>query len=69
MSQDILKLEYITASICKQACTGMSEVMKTEVFDTCSTAGIIERTGQVKNHDNRVFQDGIFIIEKAGKKI
>ncbi|MDD5499792.1 MAG: 50S ribosomal protein L6 [Candidatus Nanoarchaeia archaeon] len=33
------------------------------------TAGIIEKTCQVKNYDRRIFQDGIYIIEKDGKKI
>ena len=33
------------------------------------TAGIIEKTGQITIHDRRIFQDGIYIIEKAGKKI
>jgi len=33
------------------------------------TAGIIEKAGQVKGHDNRIFQDGIFMIEKAGNQI
>jgi large subunit ribosomal protein L6 len=33
------------------------------------TAGIIEKTSQVRMHDRRVFQDGIYIIEKVGKKV
>jgi len=33
------------------------------------TAGIIEKVSQIKFHDRRVFQDGIYIIEKDGLKI
>jgi large subunit ribosomal protein L6 len=33
------------------------------------TAGIIEKTCQIRNHDRRIFQDGIYIIEKEGIKI
>jgi large subunit ribosomal protein L6 len=33
------------------------------------TAGIIEKVSQIKFHDRRVFQDGIYITEKDGKKI
>ncbi len=33
------------------------------------TAGIIEKTGQITMHDRRVFQDGIYIVEKAGEKV
>ncbi|MDD4353310.1 MAG: 50S ribosomal protein L6 [Candidatus Nanoarchaeia archaeon] len=33
------------------------------------TAGIIEKVCQIKIHDRRIFQDGIYIIEKDGKKI
>ena len=33
------------------------------------TAGIIEKTCQIRIHDRRVFQDGIYITEKDGKKI
>lgn len=32
------------------------------------TAGIIEKTAQIRMHDRRVFQDGIYITRKAGKK-
>ncbi|MBN1923923.1 MAG: 50S ribosomal protein L6 [Nanoarchaeota archaeon] len=30
------------------------------------TAGIIEKTGQIRIHDRRIFQDGIYLIKKAG---
>ncbi|MFA5302958.1 MAG: 50S ribosomal protein L6 [Candidatus Nanoarchaeia archaeon] len=33
------------------------------------TAGIIEKVSQIKIHDRRIFQDGIYIIEKDGYKI
>jgi len=33
------------------------------------TAGIIEKTVQIKLHDRRIFQDGIYITEKAGNKV
>lgn len=33
------------------------------------TAGIIEKVSQIKIHDRRIFQDGIYIIEKDGRKI
>ena len=33
------------------------------------TAGIIEKVSQIKIHDRRIFQDGIYIIEKDGKRI
>jgi large subunit ribosomal protein L6 len=33
------------------------------------TAGIIEKISQIKFHDRRVFQDGVYITEKDGKKI
>ena len=34
-----------------------------------TTAGVIEKTGQIRIHDRRIFQDGIYIIEKVDKKI
>lgn len=37
--------------------------------DAGMTAGIIEKTCQIKIHDRRIFQDGIYIIEKDGRKI
>jgi large subunit ribosomal protein L6 len=33
------------------------------------TAGIIEKISQIRIHDRRIFQDGIYIIEKDGYKI
>ncbi len=33
------------------------------------TAANIEKIAQVRNKDKRIFQDGIFMIEKAGKEI
>lgn len=44
-------------------------VESTSKEDAGMTAGIIEKTGQIKFHDRRIFQDGIYIIEKEGKKL
>lgn len=33
------------------------------------TAGIIEKTAQIRIHDRRIFQDGIYMVKKAGKKV
>lgn len=33
------------------------------------TAGIIEKSSRRSKFDSRIFQDGIYMIEKAGKKI
>jgi large subunit ribosomal protein L6 len=51
----IIKDEILVESMDKEA-SGM-------------TAGIIEKTCQIKIHDRRIFQDGIYIIEKDGKRI
>ncbi|MDO8633822.1 MAG: 50S ribosomal protein L6 [archaeon] len=37
--------------------------------DTGQTAANIEKVTRVKGKDTRVFQDGIYIVEKAGKKV
>ncbi len=37
--------------------------------DVAQTAANIESATRIKNTDNRVFQDGIYIIEKAGRQI
>ncbi len=34
-----------------------------------NTAGLIEKLTSRRNFDNRIFQDGIYIIEKDGKKL
>ncbi|MGM0404764.1 MAG: 50S ribosomal protein L6 [Thermoplasmatota archaeon] len=52
------------------------EIKGDEVFvkgldkdDVAQTAANIESATRIKNTDNRVFQDGIYIIEKAGRSI
>ncbi|MBI4045099.1 MAG: 50S ribosomal protein L6 [Candidatus Diapherotrites archaeon] len=37
--------------------------------DTGQTAANIEQVTRVKGKDTRVFQDGIYIVEKAGRKV
>jgi len=37
-----------------------------DIEKTSQTAANIEQAGKIKNKDRRVFQDGIYIIEKDG---
>lgn len=44
-------------------------VKGTSKEDTGQTAANIEQVTRIKGKDPRVFQDGIYIVEKAGKKV
>ncbi|OQX22159.1 MAG: 50S ribosomal protein L6 [Candidatus Altiarchaeales archaeon A3] len=40
-----------------------------DIEKTSQTAANIEQAGKIKNKDRRIFQDGIYVVEKDGKLI